>query len=68
MGFSDVVKNTSVAISIAMAAVSGMRLPQHIEKQYGEWAKLEATSWVRNALTESQIADRAKSKASSMKK
>lgn len=68
MGFSDVVKTTGVAIRIAAAVISGMNLPQHIERQYGEWAQMEASAWVRNALTEGQISERCKSKVSDMKK
>lgn len=68
MGLKDVVKNTSVAISIAMTVISGENLPSNLEKQYAEWAKLQAVSWVCQSLTEGEIYERAKSKATSMKK
>jgi hypothetical protein len=68
MGFFDVVKTTGVVLALAKAVISGMNLPHHIEQQYGEWAKEQASSWVSAALTEGQISERLKSKANSLKR
>jgi hypothetical protein len=67
MGLRDVVKNTVVAVQVAQAVISGMGYPPNLQKQLADWSNTEAYSWVRKALTESEIADRVKSKANSMR-
>jgi len=67
MGFRDAVANTYVAINVAQTVISSMGYPPNLQNQLADWSRMEASAWVQRALTESEIADRVKSKANSLR-